>query len=323
MRRAGEATRQPTRAALVLGILGALAGCASGQHTCQVGADCISGICNSDGRCAEPRDAARVDGGLGAGDGGEGVDASASDVDAWREDGGARVCSSNGDAVIERSEVPLRAGLHATFRVASDATFATAGTMVVGRRTWDLGGALSGDADQRVDLLDPAGAWWSGTFPTATYAATLSTASTNQGVFQVTDTELLLLGVVSPEDGFTRTQLEYDPPVRVLVFPLHEGDTWTTSSSVSGQLNGVVGVYTEEYVSTVDASGDLVTPLGTMAVLRVRTDLTRTSGLATLATQRTYGFVAECFGTAATITSQLFETSADFSDCSEIRRIAP
>ncbi len=312
------------RALIALAALSAPAGCASGQHTCQVGADCISGICNTDGRCAEPRDAARVDGGLGNGDGGgSGQDAGTSEVDAWVEDAGARVCSGNADGVVDRSEVPLRSGLHATFRVAQDASFATAGTTVAGRRTWDLSGALSGDADQRVDLLDPAGAWWSGTFPTASYAATLSTSSTNQGVFEVSDTELLLLGVVSPEDGFARTQLVYDPPVRVLVFPLHEGDTWTTSSTVSGQLNGVVGAYTEEYVSRVDASGDLVTPLGTMAVLRVRTDLTRTSGLATLSTQRTYGFVAECFGTAATLTSQAFETAADFSDCAEIRRIAP
>lgn len=310
-----------SRLALVLFALAALSACAAGQHTCRAGSECPSGICNTDGTCAMPRDAGpRADGG-GLDDAWSGDDAG--DQDAFADDTGVRVCSPNADGVITQDEVPLRAGLHATFRVAQNATFDTAGAMVGGVLTWDLSAALSGDADTRVELLDPSGAWWAGSFPTATYAASLSASSDNLGVFQITDGALQLLGIVSPTDGVTRTLLSYDPPVTVLAFPVQSGATWMTSSNVTGQALGVITTYTERYVSNVDASGSLVTPLGTMDVLRVRTDMTRLTGVVPVATQRTFGFVAECFGTAATITSQQNETSVDFTRAAEIRRLAP
>lgn len=311
----------PSRFALPL-VLSLLTACASAAHTCRVGAECASGVCTTAGVCLELHDTGPLDAGLSP-DGAPLNDANVVGDDAGpMDDAGVRLCSGNGDGFVSREEVPLRAGLHATFRVAQSTPIDTTGGS--DPRTWDLSGALSGDADARVDLLDPSGAWWSADFPTATYAAQLSASSDNLGVFQVTDTELLLLGVVSPMDGLTRTNLAYDPPVTVLAFPLGMSDTWMTTSTVTGQALGVFGTYTETYTSVVDAAGTLVTPLGTIEnVLRVRTDMERTSGLVPITSSRTFAFVAECFGTAATITSQPNETHVEFTTAAEVRRLAP
>ena len=313
--------------ALALGLAPALAaaGCADGSHqSCRVGADCASGVCLTDGTCGRPRtDAASP--GTDAGMIVETPDAFVGPgLDTGpTPDSGVRVCSPDHDGTITREESPLRAGLYATFRIAENATVDTAGTTTGGTRHWDLGTALSGDHDERVELLSPEGAWWAGDFPLATYAARLSTSSDNLGVFRVTDTALQLLGVVSPESGFTQTELTNDPPVDVLRFPLREGDTWTITTTVSGQALGVVSAYTEEYTFVADASGSITTPYGDIDVIRVRSELSRTSGFATLDQRRSFAFVGECFGTVATITSTSFETQMDFTRASEVRRLAP
>lgn len=312
-------------AAIVIAIAG---GCADGgMERCRVGADCASGVCRSDGRCAMPSGDGGVDPGLDA----DGiVDASQPDDDGATPmdasagaDGGARVCSANGDGTITRAESPLRAGLHATFRVATDATISTAGTdRGDGTRAWDLSGALAGDTDVRRDLTPIGAAWYADEFPGAGWVARLSEREELLGVFEITDGALLLRGVVSPEDGLYRTRLTYDPAVAVLRFPLREGDTWTTESTVSGQALGVVSFYTETYTSTVDASGELRTPFGAFDVLRVRTVLDRLVGA--LPTRiRSYAFVSECFGTVATIASRDNETQVEFTRAAEVSRLSP
>ena len=77
------------------------------------------------------------------------------------------------------------------------------------------------------------------------------------------------------------------------------------------------------YTSVVDASGTLVTPFGETPALRMRTEMTRTSGIATLTTLRQFTFVAECFGIAGLVSSNAFETSVEFTTAAEIRRLAP
>ncbi len=299
-----------------------LGGCADGHMTCRIGADCASGVCLSNGTCARPVDAGPNDAAITHGDAGEPIDAAGSGVDA-EVDAGERICSPNHDGIVTRAEVPLRAGLRANFRIAQNATVSTAGTTSGGARTWDYSGSYSGDHDELVELLAPGSSWWAAQFPTATHAARVSASSDNLGVFQITDDALLLLGVVSPAAGATQTRLRYDPPVVVLAFPLAEGNTFSTTSAVSGQAVGVIAAYTEQYTSVVDASGTLVTPFGEIPALRVRTEMTRTSGLATLTSQRQFTFVGECFGIAATIVSGAFETHVEFTTATEIRRLSP
>ena len=69
--------------------------------------------------------------------------------------------------------------------------------------------------------------------------------------------------------------------------------------------------------------GTMTTPYGAFPVLRIATDLTRTSGVVTLASNRTFSWNAECFGAVATIQSQDFETKSEFTNAAEVRRIAP
>jgi hypothetical protein len=55
--------------------------------------------------------------------------------------------------------------------------------------------------------------------------------------------------------------------------------------------------------------------------VRVAVDFTQNAGVIT--THKTYAFVAECYGTVATITSENYETSADFTKAAEVWRLAP
>lgn len=297
---------------IALGLACLLAACADGRQSCRVGAECPSGVCQSDGTCQRVRDAgADVPAVLGE-------DAPVEPLDAGPgDDTGVRVCTPDRDGVITRDEVPLMPGLRATFRIAEDVTVSTAGT------TWDYAGAYAGDRDELVELRAPGSAWWAAEFPTATHAAQLGASSDTLGVFRITAEGLFLLGAVSPEPGLTQTRLLYDPPVAVLIFPLTEGATFETRSTVTGQALGVLAAYTETYTSVVDAAGTLRTPFGEMDALRVRTEMTRTSGLATLERLRQFAFVSECFGIAAIVSSQSFETAVEFTDAAELRRLAP
>jgi len=301
--------------------MAALAGCADGSGTsCRVGADCASGVCMSDGTCARPRsDAGATD---AASTPADDAFAPASDTGPV-PDSGARICRPDGDGAITREESPLRAGLYATFRIAQSASVSTAGVSVAGQRRWDFSGALSGESDERVELLSPTGAWWGSEFPLASYAARLSASSDNLGVFQIRDDALLLLGLVSPADGVTRTLLTNDPPVEVLRFPLRMGDTWTTRATVTGQALGVVAAYTEAYTFVADASGVVVTPFGEVDVIRVRSELDRTQLGVPLDSPPRFAFLSEFPGPVATVTSTSFEADTEFTMAAELRRLAP
>lgn len=297
-------------------------GCAAGSPLggeCDVGSDCESGACR-EGVCVENESP----GGAGAGgdaSGGESSEGGQGPLGGMGEGGGG-LCELGNDGEITRAEVPLEAGLSAKFRVATSGTISSAPTDVDGTPTWDFSETLSGDQTILIETLPVTGAWYAGSFPGASYAARLSQSADLLGVFEITDTALLLRGVVSPEDGITKTELEYDPPVTVLSFPMTEGDSWSTDTTVTGTANGVFGVYFETYENTVDTRGNVVTPFSTFDSLRVRVDLTRTTG-AIVTTQRTFAFVTECFGTIATMVSQYNELETEFDDPSEIRRLTP
>jgi hypothetical protein len=221
-------------------------------------------------------------------------------------------------------EVPLAAGKMANFRIATDATFDTTGVSNGdGTRTWNLDVQLGGDTDRPLTLAAPTGQWWASAFPTATYSAPLSVGSDLVGVFHVDADAVTLLGVVSPDAGAFRTELEYDPPAKILALPFQAGTTWSSTSTISGTAQGAITAYTENYSALVDQVGTMTTPYGEFPVVRVATDLERTAGLATLATTRTFAWVTECFGSVANATSQDFESASEFNDPAEVRRLAP
>lgn len=232
------------------------------------------------------------------------------------------ICQPNHDGVIERDEVPLRTGLNAKFRVATDVTFDTTGTMEGGTRVWDLAQTFPGDETVLVELTALQGRWFASEFPEADYATRLSADQDLLGVFEIAENGLFLQGVVSPQDGLTATELTYDPPVATLEFPIREDSVWQTDSDVSGTALGAPVFYDESYVYTPAGRGTLRTPFADFEVMRLRVDLERTQGLLTT-NIRSYIFVSECFGTVAVIRSTDNEPDAEFSDVSELRRLAP
>jgi hypothetical protein len=182
--------------------------------------------------------------------------------------------------------------------------------------------ALPGDASEPLETLPVAGTWFAADFASATYAAKLSSSSDLLGVFQLTPDALLLLGVVSPENGLFKTNVKYSPAVKVLSFPFGQDDTWSTASTVSGLYEGVASVYYETWASRVDVRGELRTPLGAFPVLRVHTTVDRLVG-ALFTRTRSHAFVSECFGTVATVSSNAGEMQVDFGSAAEVRRLAP
>ena len=304
---------------LVLAVV-AIGACGEDEaRECRVGADCASGQCAVDGRCLP----VGPDGGdAGTSDGATDATNDAPSDGPSSTDAALPGCTPNKDGTITREEIPIKPGLKATYRVALDETVSTAGTQAGEGRVWDFSIAFTSDTNVIVETQALAGKWFAADFPTATYASKLREGSDLLGVFETKPASFVLLGVASSTDGFGSTKLKNDPPVDVLQFPLKLGATWTIDTSVSGTLSGVPGVYTEKYVSKVDAKGTLKTPLGTFDVLRVGTMLTRTQALL-VTTVRSFAFVTECYGTVATVASQNNETEPEFTRAAELRRIAP
>ena len=160
------------------------------------------------------------------------------------------------------------AGLHATFRVASAATFNSAGTPADGGFFWDFTVALANDKAVLIETQPLTGKWFENKFAGATYAAPLSSSDTLLGVFEVAADGLLLRGVVSPTDSFSATELTYTPPAKLLNFPMSAGTTWSTTSTVAGRLNGGMWTQTEKYDSSIDKTGEALTPFARFPILR-------------------------------------------------------
>jgi hypothetical protein len=296
------------RLAALAMLLCSMNACGGGSGaTCDTNADCASGFCKADGTCSESLLDGGPDNDSGSGSG--------------SADAQSGVCTPNHDGVITAGELPMAAGKMATFRIATDPTWDTAGVADTdGKVTWDLTGALAGDEDREVALDAPAGKWWEDDYAGATYASLLPTSDDLSGVFELTASKLQLAGVVSTTGGTYKTELEYDEPAQVLAIPMQAGTSWSSSSTVTGTLTGnPFATYTESYESHVDKVGTMKTPYGEFPVIRIATDMTQSTGLST----RTFTWVAECFGPVATVTSQLYESSDEFSDPAEIRRLAP
>jgi len=290
---------------------------------CTVGAQCPSGACLQDGVCAPVATSDAGEDAVTSADSGVPVtDASADTHPAPPpEDGG---CLPDDAGEISRAQVFFQAGLHATYRVAQNVTVNTAGTMNAnGSRTWDYSGPLQGDMDVLVTTLPITGSCYSSSFPGAGYSSQLSPTEPLLGVFTANPSSLVLNGVVSETSGTTQTEVTYAPPATTLSFPMSMGSSWTSTSTITGTADGIPDTeYTEEYQSSVDAEGTLITPYATFPVLRVAVLLTRTVDFIPTTT-RSFIFMTACFGSVATVTSNSNETTAEFTTAAVIQRLAP
>ncbi len=313
-----------------------LGGCADAQPTCRVGADCASGVCLSNGTCEEPPitpepnpaepsapeppDMAQEPNMVSDVEPDTPDEPDPGDItDPDLPDGS---CQPNNDGIITRTEIPLQAGLHATFKVATNVEIDLAGTEQDGVRTWDFTQEYGNDRRAILEAQPLEGWWFAGDFPDGEYVSRLSETEDLLGIFAWNEDNLELLGIASPEEGFTNTKLTYDPPIRVLQLPLQEGDVWETDARVTGTALGVPSFYSESYRYEVDNTGRLQTPFGNFRVLRIAVHIERVVGLLPTTT-RSMLFVTECFGTVASATSESGETEVEFTATTELRRLAP
>jgi hypothetical protein len=293
---------------------GQSAGACRGDNDCPGGA-CVVGQC----RPLAGGDLA-VSGARGDMSGTRAADLLLPVPDGWNIDAlGGGNCAFNNDGVITRAELPVTVGIGALFAVNAPNTTVPVNN-VAQNGVWDFSAPVSGEGKQFDQLLAPSGQWWAGDFTTATYGQRIDDGQQVYGVFRNDPDDLVMLGVVSDENGLEKTELTYATPIIVLKFPLMVGSTWTSESDVSGTADGVAFYAHEKYDFTVDVRGTTRTPAASFDTLRLRMTLTRTFGDAT--TQITYLHVAECYGTVARIRSQDGETSNNFTQASEYRRLA-
>lgn len=319
----------------------ALIACSDSEaRACRVNADCASGVCSSDGRCLAADAGTVVDTGTPPVTGDDDDEVEVRPID----DGGGltkKGCIANNDGVINADEVPTRAGLHGIFRFGTKALVSTEGTDIGnGKRRWDFSKTLNGDSNVLIETLSLKEKWYGPKFPNGSYATPIGKSPDLLAIFAKSDDgNLTILGAASSYDGPYRTELINDKAVEVLKFPLKKGNKWS-----SGVIN-VTGVapypaaptspsgpyaYKDTYENEVDGEGELLAPLGTFNVLRVRIVLTRTfpappvdGGVPIVITTRQFAFVTECYGNVASISSELNEPNVEFTNAADIRRIAP
>jgi hypothetical protein len=240
--------------------------------------------------------------------------------DGWNPDSLTASCTFNGDGTIQRSEESFTVGLGALFAVNAPGTTVPVNNVAQGG-VWDFSGPVSSESKQFDQLVSPSGQWWAGDFTGATYGERIDDGQQIYGVFRVGTDKLELLGAVSEQDGLTRTELTYATPIVVLEFPLSVGTTWTSESNVSGSASGAAFFAHEKYVFTVDQRGTTKTPAASFDTLRLKMEYTQTWG-ALITTRITYLHLAECYGAVARVRSHDNETSADFTQAAEYRRLA-
>ncbi|MCU1283260.1 MAG: hypothetical protein JWM53_6806 [bacterium] len=295
----------------------ALGGCNSDKAGCRVDDDCAVGNVCVIGQC-RPLSGADLSG--AAGDLGAAADFATPIPDGWNPDALTATCSFNGDGTITRAEEPFTVGLGALFAVNAAGTNVPVDN-VAHNGIWDFSGAVSSEAKQFDQLVNPSGQWWAGDFPTATYGERIDDGQQAYGVFRVSADKLEMLGVVSDQSGVSQTKLTYATPIVVLQFPMSVGTTWTSESDVSGTASGFAFFAHEKYIFSVGERGTTKVPAASFDTLRLKMSYTQTYG-ALVTTRITYLHLAECYGAVARVRSKDNETSADFTQAAEYRRLA-
>lgn len=254
------------------------------------------------------------------------------DVEDTGPDDPGWTCDGDEDGVIEDGEMDAAIGARATYLANAMGTPVDVdvdGQDQDGVPTWDF--TAGPDAvEASFTVTDPTGAWWSGTFPDATFASPFYVWSPDiLGIFQQDADGLSMLGLAStvedPADG--QTLLVYDPPVLLYRFPLEVGTTWTVETGFSdATLLGVPNQGQETWEFVVERSGTVLLPgMAIEDVLQLRLDTTQTWAVSANGNTWTtiqYYFVRECLGELGRMVSQPNEADPRFSVASEWRRLA-
>ena len=279
----------------------------------------------------DPDDAVGDNGGDDAGESGDAT----GEEDASDDNG--EFCQPVGDGTIRRSEFPVEIDAAVPYEFALDVEVDITGEEIDGTTVWDFEEVDGDDFVEELEIHDPDEFWFGDEFPEATYAARLSAAEDELGIYQVTDDALLLLGLATPhgpESDDDHTHIEYDPEIDVLSFPFEVGDTWETEVEASGEYAEVSSYsgHDETYRVEVDDAGEVITPYATFDVLRVYTVREHPTSdildpcwyniyLSCDVETRVVSYVAECFGTVARVISHEDEGDEEFNDAAEVMRL--
>lgn len=292
-----------TRIAAVLVLVAAAAGCASESGACRWQRDCPAGQTCADGVCTTV--VVQPDRGLpdlAAPDRGPG-DALPAESRPDIAAGDGALCAPNGDGVLERDELLFLIPSSVDYTVGSQVAVDLQGTEVGGVTQWDL---TASAADDHVEAmtLDPVPAWAAAEFPQAAgvYSSLLNKGYDTYGIFQATDSKLLLLGAISGDESYGRAT--YAEPVELLRFPLTIDDAYTTETTATG-FWGLAPLYNvETYKVDVIARGQAKLPkMLPIDVLLVR-EVAQQYPYGNPFLKRTYTvflFLAECYGTVARV----------------------
>jgi hypothetical protein len=298
-------------------ILPLCAACNADDLGCRIDVECGAGQVCADGICVPARS---LEGGPSLPDGGLGDLAQPGPPDGFSPDALTASCPFNGDGILQRAEIPAMPGLGAYFESTPAGQTATV-NLVKQSGGWDFSAVAASDQKVFDGLLSPNGPWWAALFPSASYAQLLDSGTGLLGVYRIEDSALRLLGAVSTTGGVGSTAVAYNPPIDVIRFPLKLGDSWSTTSTVTGTYLGVFFDATETWAMKVDDTGSAKTQAATFSTLRLRVDFEQDYGLS-ITKQIVYLFLAECYGVVTRVRSQNGETSADFTQASEYRRMA-
>lgn len=239
-------------------------------------------------------------------------------------------CVPNNNGIITRAETPVSFDLAPRFTAGgteeTPVPVDLVGVVENGTRVWTFDTPYSSDRQVQIGASANEGFWFSPSFPTADYVAPLDADAQNFGAFRREENELLLLGVASADESVD-TLLTYDPPVVALAFPLEVGQTFSSTTDVSGTLEGnSFYTSTDTHTMTVDERGILRTYSGDIDVLRMRLELELEIPVPFFPFLLTYryvrhSFLTECLGQVGFVASKEDEPENNFTEAVEVRRL--
>jgi hypothetical protein len=193
-----------------------------------------------------------------------------------------------------------------------------------GHLVWDWGTDLADDQVATIAAGSLQGKWYAASFPNGQFATPFDAGDTLEAVYSQDASALYLQGLAStqesPPEG--KTLFVYDQPVKLYVFPLKPGATWTSTGVVrNGMIRGLQYAGQDTYQGTDDATGQLILPdLTFTQAHRLRFVVTTVPAAGQNLVTRQVSYLFECFGEMARATSVANETNDDFTTAAEVRR---
>jgi hypothetical protein len=229
-------------------------------------------------------------------------------------------CVPNRDGQITADELPIALGATVTYYVGTNRTIAQTGT------SWKLDEELREDDVVELGPVGLGSQWYAALFTSGQFV--VDAGSGLDGIYHQDAQALWLDGIASHDESPAggKTVVVYSPPVAVLRFPVVAGQSFTTTTALTGAtINGLPFNGTDELTVEVIGSGTLLVPYVEFSpVLRVRTHALRkaNAGGVPAVGRRTTIFLFECFGEVTRAESRQDETNPDFTSAAYLRRFA-